>query len=324
MANGRRVSIRPSGLGGKGVLLFCALELAFLATNYSNLFFLLLAFSAILGALGCWWAARNVRGVEVRDVELVGAAADAGRDVLVRLRAPGRARFDVGVELRLRRERATLPLCHAPMLHGEQLVAGVMAPRPRGVEPFGELRVRSQFPFGLFVAELRLPLDGELVTWPAPDEHEQSRGRGRSGDADGERARAGRGDTLAGLRPFRAGDGLGDVHWKATARRGVAVVKERERDANALRECVLDRRCGADAFEVALSRATALVLAARHGRPLRLLSQDCDLLVDADRGGADDALRWLAAAQPLPADAPPPPLRRGARVLPDSAGGRGR
>ena len=56
-------SIRPTALGVKGVLLFVALELAFFATDYSNLFFLLLAFSSALGALGAAWSWQNLRNV---------------------------------------------------------------------------------------------------------------------------------------------------------------------------------------------------------------------------------------------------------------------
>ena len=46
-----RLPIRLSALGAKGLLLLAALELAFLATNYSNLFFLLLAFADLAFSL---------------------------------------------------------------------------------------------------------------------------------------------------------------------------------------------------------------------------------------------------------------------------------
>ncbi len=48
---GTAVSIRPSALGTKGLLLFATMELAFLATNYSNLVFRMLACCAMHGGL---------------------------------------------------------------------------------------------------------------------------------------------------------------------------------------------------------------------------------------------------------------------------------
>ncbi|MFN3243582.1 MAG: DUF58 domain-containing protein [Planctomycetota bacterium] len=310
-----RVAIRPSALGSKGLLLFAALELAFLATNYSNLFFLLLAFSAVLGLLGAWWSWRNLRGVQVTAVD-VGLAAEGGqRDVSVRVHGGRRPRFDVAIELPLARERAEI--AYAPVLVGDAELRGQLAPQPRGVRRLEQALVTSKFPFGFFVTTCRTPLACELVTHPEPLAIPGS-GTGRgNGEGDDGAQSPGRGTGLAGLRPFRTGDALADVHWKATARRGTAVIKERERDSRPLVDVVLDRRCDEATFERALSHATTLVLAARHGAPVRLRSQDAELLVDPERGGTEAALRWLAEATPLAAAAAPPPRSRDAITLPE-------
>ena len=315
-----RVSIRPSALGSKGLLLFAALELAFLATNYSNLFFLLLAFSAVLGVLGAWWSWRNLRDVQVDAVEIVLAAAGGQRDVTVRLRTARRPRFDLAVELPL--ANGATEAAYAPVVIGAAELRGQLAPQPRGLQQLDHVLVRSGFPFGFFVAKCRAPLSYEVVTHPEPAAvttgHE---GAGEGAGDDGAMA-AGRGTGIAGLRAFRTGDAIADVHWKATARRGTAVVKERERESQPLVDVVLDRRCEGPAFEQALSHATTLVLAARHSAPVRLRSQDADLLVDPERGGAENALRWLAEATSLPAGGSVPPRTRDAIQLPDSGRSR--
>jgi uncharacterized protein (DUF58 family) len=314
---GARFAIRPSTLGGKGLLLFCALELAFLATNYSNLFFLLLAFSAVLGVLGAAWSWTNLKDVAVDAVRVTPAAAGSERRVHVCLRARRRLRFDVAVVLPLRAGRAEV--AHAHALRGAAAVEGDLAAQPRGVERLEHLLLQSRFPFGFFVVTRRVHAPLEVVTHPAPAPLEQpSRAGGASGQGDGALV-AGRGAALAGLRPFRAGDAVGDVHWRATARRGEAVVKERERDGRALVQVRIDRRADAMALERALSQATTLVLAARAGAPVQLLSQGADLLVRDAAVDAEPALTWLAEAAALPADGPPPPRAPGALRLPEAS-----
>ncbi|MCK5941119.1 MAG: DUF58 domain-containing protein, partial [Planctomycetes bacterium] len=277
-----RVSIRPSALGAKGLLLFAALELAFLATNYSNLFFLLLAFCAVLGAFGAWWSWRNLRGVHVADIELPMAAAGSARPVELTLVGDRRPRFDVTVELPT--GEAAAEVGYAALLVGRAPVVGSLSPQPRGVQRIERVRLTSRYPFGFFEARCELPVGGEVVSHPQPSATAATGARaGGAGEHGG--SAAGRGASLCGLREFRAGDEVADVHWKATARRGTAIVKEREHERRPAVEAVLDRRAAPEEFERALMRAAALVFAARHGAPLRLRSQDGDLTVDPDRGG---------------------------------------
>lgn len=307
---GPAASIRPTALGVKGALLFVALELAFFATDYSNLFFLMLAFSAALGGLGAWWSWQNLRGVQVSSLQLRLAAAGSPRPVDVRLAAGAKPRFDVAVELRLADGHAEI--AHAPVLHRGDALRGELAPRPRGVEQIEWVRLTSRFPFGLLRVSRRVALRAELVTYPTPSPGSGAEADGRR-RADRGRPSPGRGDSIASLRPFRDGDAVADVSWRATARRGCVVVHERERDRQACVELIVDRRAPHAALEQALSRAAALTLAARRDAPVRIVSQGGDWTVGAERGRAEDALRWLAACTPLPQDAaaPTPDLRRG-------------
>lgn len=312
---GTPVSIRPSALGTKGLLLFCAMELAFLATNYSNLFFMVLAFSAVLGVLGVLWAIRNVRGLRIEDITLGMAAADTSRVIQVQVDGGRRVRFDLTLEAPM--HGGLQPIGYAPLVRGQTMVRDAMPSQPRSLQQLEHVHIRSRFPFGFFIARVRLPVDAEVITHPKPIPFGDD-GEGLAASEDGAQLTAGRGSTLAGLRAFRQGDMLGDVHWKATARRGNAVVKERERESDPEVDVVLDRRCDPAALENALSQLTSLVMAARHGCPLRLYSQGIEMLVDPDRGGAKDALRWLAEAGPVAAVAGEPPGPRTAIQLPTS------
>lgn len=304
--------LRPTALGWKGLLLLAALELAFLATAYSNLFFLLLVFCGALGGLGACGALFAVRGLAISRLELPLAAAGSARPVVVDVDAGQRSRFAVEVALVLAEE--TVPVAVAASLGGAQRVAGVLPARPRGVQAVRAVRLTTRQPFGLFAASVDLPVTAELVTHPAPATGPHA--VAGVGDAAGTPHPApGRAAAVVGLRAFRAGDGLGDVHWRATARRGAPIAKEREPDSGPGRDVVVDRRCGADDLERALAAATDLVLA-RPGddAPARLLSQGATFRLGG--GPPRAALRWLAAAGPLPGDAPAPPSPPGAIVLP--------
>jgi uncharacterized protein (DUF58 family) len=307
------VRIRPTELGTKGILLAIALEVAFLATAYSNLFFLLIVFCVVLGALGLWWNARNLAGLEV---ELVGApiaAAGAPRRVSLAVRAARRRRFDVAIACDVAGTHA--PLLHLSALNGTTTGEANVPGLPRGIHRVARVAVGSRFPFGLFQVTRWLPVSFELVTHPAPLE-ERAAAACRAGD--GELAAAlvnQRGTDLASLRAFRPGDAVSDLHWKATARRGTPIVKEREPAGGEAVEVVLDRRCADAAFETALSLAATVVLAAAAAsRPAVLKSQGTTLALGGGNRSPDPLLRWLAGATTLPADAGAPP-EAGARAL---------
>ena len=305
--------IRPTELGTKGILLAAALLLAFLATAYSNLFFLLLAFCAVLGALGLLWNVRNLAGLEVALVSAPMAAAGAPRTVSLAVRAGRRPRFDLAIGADV--AGTHLPLLQLPVASGTATHAASVPGLPRGIHAIARIAVISRFPFGLFEVTRHLPLAGELVTHPAPLEA-RAAAECRAGDGNLAAALAtSRGTDLAGLRGFRPGDAIGDIHWKATARRGTPIVKEREPGGGESTEVVLDRRCPAAALETALSLATTVLLAAATaGRPAVLRSQATELAVGTANRSPDPLLRWLAGATLLPADAGPPP-EAGPRAL---------
>ncbi|HEX5054212.1 MAG TPA: DUF58 domain-containing protein [Planctomycetota bacterium] len=297
--------IRPTELGLKGLMLLAALEVAFLAASYSNLFFLLIAFCCVLGGLGLLWAIGNVRPVRVQIAAVPLAAADAPRTLQLVLQAGRGTRFDLDLEIVV--QGIAVELGHVPLAAGTSTLSVQLRGLPRGVQRVQHLGVTSRFPFGFFRVRRDLLVDAEIVTHPGPA---RAPGGARQAMALAARFAATGSSTssVAGLRPFRSGDSTSDVHWKASARRGAPIVKERELERGGGLEIVLDRRCSTARLEEALSIAASAVLAARESeRPLRLLSQDS--VLEWSRGRRDDQamLRWLAAASTLPASAPNPP-----------------
>ncbi len=302
--------IQPTATGGKALLLLTVLAVAYFATSYSNLFFLVLAFSVVLGAYGALLAIRNLHRVAATVLDLPLAPAGASRTVRLQLHTPHPV-FDLTIELL--GEHGPEPLLQVPLQPRGGEATATLSARPRGLQRARGVRVSSLYPFGFVRISRRCDAALEVATHPAPL---APQGRARhAGTHDGAQAlAAARGSSLASLRPFRAGDALGDVHWKATARRGTAVVKERERDVDRTVTIVLDRRSDDTTLERALGEACQLVLTARdQGRTLRLCSQDFD---SGSAPTSDALLRWLAAATALPTTAAAPPALPGAMHLP--------
>jgi uncharacterized protein (DUF58 family) len=107
---------------------------------------------------------------------------------------------------------------------------------------FGDLHVRARGPLGLAFRQWRVPLARAAAVYPDL--------RNLAAATGAERAEAGRarvrhahgGREFASLRPYHAGDDVRAVDWKATARRGAPVVREREPERDQAVWLVLD--CG--------------------------------------------------------------------------------
>lgn len=293
--------IRPTELGVKGLLLLAALEAAFLATAYSNLFFLLIAFCCVLGVVGLAGAIANLRRLDVRLGPIPLAAAGAERPVAVEI-AGERRRFDLAFVLL--GDGDPIHLGALPTVDGATKATLTIAGRPRSVFRARRLAIATRHPFGLFQVTTTRSLEVDVVTHPDPRAAEVANDDGRG---EAEVALAGApSPAVSGLRPFRTGDSLTSMHWKATARRGEPIVKEREHEIGDRVDLVVDRRCDDAALESALATATALVLTARAGGPpLRMCSQEFALDIGPNGDAATAALRWLAGAAVLPRDGAP-------------------
>ncbi len=299
--------MRPTRFGVQGLVFWLAMVAAFFAAPYSNPFFLLLAFLTLLGAAGLLGAHRNLRGVR-GSVELgEPVPAGGGEPLRVALHAPGRARHQLDVCLEL--EDGGVLAARIDLLRGDEALALDASGLPRGVHAVRRATVESAHPFGLVRLRRPLAATGELVVYPSPDRLLDGRGASEVRDELLGRGDPGAGDLQpAGLRDHRDGDGVRDVHWRASARRARLVVQEWEGGTGEGLEVVLDRRCPAERLELALATLSALVHLARAGKEtLRLHTQGLSATFGEGHRPWPEVLRALAAAEPLPANGSPPP-----------------
>ncbi|HEX6640386.1 MAG TPA: DUF58 domain-containing protein [Thermoanaerobaculia bacterium] len=202
----------------------------------------------------------------------------------------------------------------------------------RGVYTLDELTLATGFPFGLFHKERDVALAGTLVVWPRSDRPVRDARtpggqRRRTGEIAG--GAAGPRGEFRNLRDYRPGDDPRDVHWRSSARLGMPLVREFERErAETVWICLDLGRTdahGADAEEDAVELAASLARTAiERARPVGLATSD--MVVDEGTGPAqlERILDALARVTYRP-DAPAPraPVGASAAVLVSHASARG-
>jgi uncharacterized protein (DUF58 family) len=116
---------------------------------------------------------------------------------------------------------------------GESLtVRADLVARRRGPYRLREVRVTTQFPFGLFAKSRLFEIPGTLLVHPrrVPPAAEREGGEmGAAGDSVSPRQMNGTGE-VAGLTPLREGDDARRIHWARSAALGQVVRLERERE----------------------------------------------------------------------------------------------
>lgn len=219
------------------------------------------------------------------------------------------------VELRADvRDAAGRPLEHAGAFElrveprSRRQVDARFTPRRRGRYTIDTVRAVTGFPFGFFEKEKLAALDApiELVVAPGRvDVGTLARDLlARLGEAPARRA--GPGEELFGLRPFREGDDPRRVAWRRSARTGRMVVRETE--AQRSRELILDVLLPGDAeparidhaLEVAGSLAEDLL---EGGHAVGLRAPGCALAPAAgprQRGALLHALALVDARAAIP------------------------
>lgn len=313
---------RPTGLGAKALLFYALIVGAFFSAPYFNLFFLLALFLGVFGAFAGLAGLRALSGVtgEVEDPGPV----PAGRPIDLTARADGRGRTRPAVALVLDLDGPGRLVAGRGAIGRTGRLDGRVPALPRGIHRVRSARVVTTWPFGLVEARADLTAPAELVVFPAPAELADARGGGGLGEILG--AHAARGGLLqpSELREYRPGDELRRVHWKASARRGSLVVTEWDGGGGGGLEAVLDRRAEPAELEGALSLLAAIALAAREEKELVTLhTQGRTATYGGHHRPYGELLRFLAAADALPADGPaPPPASPEVLRLPVREGGR--
>ncbi|HEY5764464.1 MAG TPA: DUF58 domain-containing protein [Candidatus Deferrimicrobiaceae bacterium] len=135
-------------------------------------------------------------------------------------------------------------------------------PSRRGPVPPFSCTVSTRFPFGLFEKSRRLLVQGSsLLVYPEP-ESDGATDLLRSGELpDGGQVPAGRqGPMVRGAREHMPADPVREIHWKASAKRGRWMVKEREAEPDRVVDIRIPPSCPEEQFERLLSKACGLVL----------------------------------------------------------------
>lgn len=213
----RRIYIVPTGFGlGFSILLLVMLVGAL---NYANNAALLL--TCLLGAASSasmLVAFRNLDGLRLTHVRAGHAVAGRPLELLLSFDSH-RARNAVRVDLLDRSVAFAVD---------DRVAASVKLLLPtsqRGWQPLPRLRVWTTWPLGLFRAWSWLHPEQSVLVWPraevgGPQPHAAA--------DDARHMRVHRGDELAALRDYRAGDPQRHIAWKVSARHENLLVKEFE------------------------------------------------------------------------------------------------
>jgi uncharacterized protein (DUF58 family) len=214
-----------------------------------------------------------LRGVAVRVRAAGEAFARASAPLTVSCSRPGRRFPSISLAVTLRTDDGNLT-ARFPYIPPGGSASRILAFRSarRGPLSFTGCVVSTRFPFALFEKSADVVPDASVLVYPAPDLYDPSRPEGISPGRDAASASAGRqGDAIRGAREHKPADPMRDIHWKASARLGKWMVKEREGDASPAVDVILPPASPPEEFERLVSRACAAVLrCGREGRPYRI------------------------------------------------------
>jgi uncharacterized protein (DUF58 family) len=190
----------------------------------------------------------------------------------------------------------------------------------RGLYRLDGFRIATKFPFGLFRKSRDVTHAGEVLVYPAlvpvPRPAPQAR---QLGDATAERL--GRRGEFFGLRQWRDGDDLRDVHWKSSARTGRTMVREYEDELSRRAVVVIDNalpepvraaaaadaaaQADLDALERAVSRAASVAAGYLDaGWTVQVIARGEEVPPGAGRPQLARVLRMLALLPTVGDDVP--------------------
>jgi uncharacterized protein (DUF58 family) len=198
------------------------------AVNYANnLVYAILYLIGALSFISIFHAWRNLAALRIEHIRVQPAFAGEEVRLEIYLRNPsghtiyGLFFARLGEEAGLTRRPAPL---RAPGGGGVRIEAGdscatelVFPSERRGMYRFESLLVRSSYPFGLFWASFRVPLNAEYFVYPQPKgsvDWPELHAGGEQGSPTSQKP----GDDFAGVRTYMPGESLRHVDWKAFAR----------------------------------------------------------------------------------------------------------
>ncbi len=223
-----------------GILLCCAVFSLLCGLFVAPQVYLLLAVIAAVVLVGIVWPGIAVRGLRCRLV-FTAVHGREGKPTQAKLIVTNRWPWPVwGLAVdadafthavEFPEEAATTPVALARIDGWSRCSYNwTFVPTLRGVYPHREVLLTTGFPFGLRRASLVAQVERSLTVWPEtfwlPPLEEHQCARGWNGDLDDQRV--GVEGTRLGVREYRVGDNLRDVHWAKSARYDRLIVNERE------------------------------------------------------------------------------------------------
>lgn len=312
--------MRPTKLGLKAIAFYWLVVLAYFASPYTNLLFLLFAFLSTVVVLGSIWTWQNGRGLQASldpvDPFAAGSITETHATITNRSRrailhaelllqcAPLRTKHSLGTTLRI-----------GP---GETVRTKVRLPElPRGVHAIRAVEATSTYPLGVLRLVRRARSQPALVVYPQPAAElalrpvqalRSSEGAQDPSDLTDLAALDATEPELAGLRPYRDGDSNRNIDWRASARRPSDdewIVREYEQNHQPTVEVRLDARCDEETFEQSIQLLCRLALTARDSdQSISLQTQELEGTFGQGQRPFRELLEWLATAAPLTNEAP--------------------
>lgn len=320
MSGARRLGVRmrPTLFGVRALVFYAVVMLAYFASPYTNLMFMMFGFLSVLFALNFVWTWGNIRGVQGRLDEIPPFAA--GQIVESRFESwstrskSAHERLDFTLRIGHRKTDLVAKIAH---LDGRTQARATLPRLPRGIHEVVAFEAASSYPLGFLRIARRLDGPRRLVVYPEPSpappgDSARTVVSNREDAASLEALALNSASRLetAGLRGYRVGDSIRDVHWRASARQPRdLVVREYESHTERSIEVVLDARCAdPEVFERALSAVTRLALNAQElDQALFFHTQGHSGNYGAGHEPMRSLLEWLAIASPLSTRAAPPP-----------------
>lgn len=210
---GGKVLIRPTRPGLYAIALVLAAGIVAVNAGNNLLYLVVAALLAVL-ALSGWLGQRNLGGIGLRLT--ASGEAWAGRPVSVRAELFNRRQHFRAYLVSLGVGRSSPAGTVVEIPSGERAVVPLtLSFAARGRQPWPELEVTSEFPFGLFRRGAIVRPRGTCLVYPSPipvpwGMLERSE---REGEFKARRA-AGTGGDYRGLRDYSQGDSLARVHWR--------------------------------------------------------------------------------------------------------------
>jgi uncharacterized protein (DUF58 family) len=190
---------------------------------------------------------------------------------------------------------------------GESVRVGSVRGAPRRGEAHpGWVELRSAAPFGVAERRRRVPVEGatlvlpRTVPIPSPGFIETALAREPSIRSE---PRRGPGPEYLGVREYRPGDPIRQIHWRLTARHGELVVRDLEEERMPRLAIWVDTSGDAETLDACCVVAASLVEAASAtGAGVRLGAWTSGGPGWATRLRAIDLHRWLARLEPSAVD----------------------